>query len=975
MNNNNNNYIMLNSTMNLNANNENILNLKMNHNISILSMDKSKNSNHSIKSFNDSFKQTQIQHSWIDNTKCQINSNGKYKIIRTIGQGNFAKVKLAIHLLTGREVAIKMIDKIKMYKTCRDKLTREVRVTKSINHPNIVQLYEVIETGRYVYLVMEYAKNGEMFEYLLKHNRMSESDARRKFRQILSAVQYCHRKNIVHRDLKAENLLLDYQNNIKLADFGFANHFNAASLLDTFCGSPPYAAPELLNGEKYMGPEVDVWALGVLLYLFISGTLPFEASTLKELHRRITQCDYRIPYFMSTKCELIIKRMLEIDPIKRSCLEELMEDPWINIGYEHDPLRPYIEPRENFNDPIRIALMNKLGFSNEELRVTFDKRLFNNIRATYLLLADTETQQKIGKHLISIGYMLSSSNVNPDIEGKSSHKSVGRKLSIKNEPKSESIQRQTTPVIISTSCDKHKSMASNDQMDLIITSDPDLYQTIEQTMKYFDSKDISCSSSYRLGCDVTTTTTNSTKILLNDCKISCNMHRIRAKSLNGNAESSESNEEGTIYSLENDQDELRNNQFVNNSKSTNLYKQNHLKRHFIIDRAQTAVPDSLESRLKRNLIIITDKTSNWDNLPYDHTGRATVPIVIYQHDSQYFHDGNSFENQHADNNNNNSNNNNNDYYYENGISDHHNSNYTHYQNTKYQRNDTVTIQPTFTDSQYKSQEEQLENITSNNDKYEMDKESDLKLVVFHNERKNIPYRSPLPKSSSSNNKLPIRINISNHVNNFNNIKLDNNNHNQSNVNQQYKIINLTNKNTISLKRNQPIRLYENNKFSQIKQNGYNNDENIIHLKGPQIELNRLNKNSSFSKKESETFTITKKDNLPERKFPHNNGNMYKEIHEENNNNQFIKEQKRSFLPSFSITKEKGQNPKEILDKLYIYTPNAKLVKCDTSVGKSFVKSQDCQSNLNSYESENTVTITSNNINRILSIKEELERRS
>ncbi|XP_018647726.1 serine/threonine kinase [Schistosoma mansoni] len=679
--NHNNYYIMLNNRKNPNANNENILNLKMNHNISILSMDKSKNSNYSMKFFNDSFKQTQIQHSWIDNTKCQINSNGKYKIIRTIGQGNFAKVKLAIHLLTGREVAIKMIDKIKMYKTCRDKLTREVRVTKSINHPNIVQLYEVIETGRYVYLVMEYAKNGEMFEYLLKHNRMSESDARRKFRQILSAVQYCHRKNIVHRDLK-------------------------------------------------------------------------------ELHRRITQCDYRIPYFMSTKCELIIKRMLEIDPIKRSCLEELMEDPWINIGYEHDPLRPYIEPRENYNDPIRIALMNKLGFSNEELRVTFDKRLFNNIRATYLLLADTETQQRIGKHLISIGHMLSSSNINPDIEGKSSHKSVGRKLSIKNEPKSEPIQRQTTPVIISTSCDK---------------------------------------------------------------------------------------------------------------QNTNLYKQNHLKRHFIIDRAQTAIPDSLESRLKRNLIIITDKTSNWDNLPYDHTGRATVPIVIYQHDSQYFHD------------------------------DHHNSNYTHYQNTKYQRNGTVTIQPTFTDSQYKSQEEQLENITSNNDKYGTDKESDLKLVVFHNERKNIPYRSPLPKSSSSNNKLPIR-------------------------------------------------------------NGYNNDENIIHLKGPQIELNRLKKNSSFSKKESETFTITKKDNLPERKFPQTNGNMYKEIHEENNNNQFIKEQKRSFLPSFSITKEKGQNPKEILDKVYIYTPNAKLVKCDTSVGKRFVKSQDCQSNLNCYESENTITITSNNIN-------------
>ncbi|CAI2722783.1 unnamed protein product [Schistosoma spindalis] len=845
-----------------------------------------------------------------------------------------------------------MIDKIKMYKTCRDKLTREVRVIKSINHPNIVQLYEVIETGRYVYLVMEYAKNGEMFEYLLKYNRMNESDARGKFRQILSAVQYCHRKNIVHRDLKAENLLLDHQNNIKLADFGFANHFNATSLLDTFCGSPPYAAPELLNGEKYIGPEVDVWALGVILYLFISGSLPFEASNLKELHRRITQCDYRIPYFMSTKCELIIKRMLEIDPIKRSCLEELMEDPWINIGYEHDPLKPYVEPRENYNDPVRIALMNKLGFSNEDLRETFEKHLFNNIRATYLLLADSETQQRIGKQLISVGNMLSSSNLNLDIEGKRRHKSVERKLSIKDEPKSEPIQRYTTPVIISTSRDEHKPIVANNQMDLIITSDPDLYKTIEKTMKCFDSQDISCSST-------TTTTNNPTNILSNDCKPSCNMHRVRAKSLNNNAEINDSNEKVVIYNLENDEDQLKNGQVVNNAKSINSYKQNHLKRHFIIDRAQTAVPISLESRLKQNVIIITDKTSSWDNLPYDHSGRATVPIVTYQHENQYFHDGNSFQNQHSGNNNNNY-----YYYYKNGISNHHNLNYTHCSNTKYQRNSNVTIQSICTNSEHKSQKEQLENIISNNDKYEINEENDFKIVVFQKERKHDLYRSPLPNSSSPNNKLPIKVNIINHVNNSNNIKLDNYNKNQSNDNQQYKIINLTNKNTISLKRNQPIKLYENNKFSQIKQNGYNNDENNNNLKGPQMNINHLSKNNSFGKKESEIF-ITKKDNISERKFPQNkevmyNGNLYKEIHEENNK-QLTREQKRSFLPSFSITKEKGQNSKEILDKIYIYTLNSKLVKCDTSVGKSFVKPQDFQSNLNCYESKNTTTITSNNI--------------
>ncbi|MEQ2180569.1 hypothetical protein GOODEAATRI_002484 [Goodea atripinnis] len=168
---------------------------------------------------------------------------------------------------------------------------------------------------------MEYASGGEVFDYLVAHGRMKEKEARAKFRQIVSAVHYCHQKKIVHRDLKAENLLLDADSNIKIADFGFSNEFTEGSKLDTFCGSPPYAAPELFQGKKYDGPEVDIWSLGVILYTLVSGSLPFDGQNLKELRERVLRGKYRVPFYMSTDCEGILRRFLVLNPAKRCSLE------------------------------------------------------------------------------------------------------------------------------------------------------------------------------------------------------------------------------------------------------------------------------------------------------------------------------------------------------------------------------------------------------------------------------------------------------------------------------------------------------------------------------------------------------------------------------------------------------------------------------------------------------------------------------
>lgn len=192
-----------------------------------------------------------------DNSKELINEmfllkKGKYRLIKTIGKGNFAKVKLAKHELIGKEVAIKIIDKTQLNQGSLQKLFREVKIMKCLDHPNIVKLFEVIQTEKTLYLVMEYASGGEVFDYLVAHGRMKEKEARAKFRQIVSAVQYLHQKRIVHRDLKAENLLLDGDMNIKIADFGFSNEFVIGNKLDTFCGSPPYAAPEYIQLLFYL---------------------------------------------------------------------------------------------------------------------------------------------------------------------------------------------------------------------------------------------------------------------------------------------------------------------------------------------------------------------------------------------------------------------------------------------------------------------------------------------------------------------------------------------------------------------------------------------------------------------------------------------------------------------------------------------------------------------------------------------------
>ncbi|XP_031716696.1 serine/threonine-protein kinase SIK3 homolog isoform X2 [Anarrhichthys ocellatus] len=327
---------------------------------------------------------------------------GHYEIERTIGKGNFAVVKLATHVITKAKVAIKIVDKTQLDDENLKKIFREVQIMKLLKHPHIIRLYQVMETERMIYLVTEYASGGEIFDHLVAHGRMAEKDARKKFKQIVAAVHFCHCRNIVHRDLKAENLLLDHNLNIKIADFGFSNLFSRGQLLKTWCGSPPYAAPELFEGKEYDGPKVDIWSLGVVLYVLVCGALPFDGSTLQNLRARVLSGKFRIPFFMSTDCEYLIRHMLVLEPSRRLTMEQINKNKWMRLGDPDPDFDRLIAECEQVKTEREIELINEqvliamceMGLDRERTLQSLQTDAYDHYSAIYSLLADRLKKHK-----------------------------------------------------------------------------------------------------------------------------------------------------------------------------------------------------------------------------------------------------------------------------------------------------------------------------------------------------------------------------------------------------------------------------------------------------------------------------------------------------------------------------------------------------------------------------------------------------
>ena len=332
---------------------------------------------------------------------------GQFVLGEKIGQGTFGIVVLGTHQITGEKVAVKILDKEKiLQETDKSRLEREIKILKKMRHNNIVHLYDVKETPTSLYIIMEYICGKELFEYIISNKRLQELEACRFYQQIISGIEYLGKIKVVHRDIKPENLLLDNKNNIKIVDFGLSNSYPKNELLITACGSPCYAAPEMINGERYYGLKADIWSSGIVLYAMLCGYLPFEEVDNEKLYKKITEGKFKTPNFLSDSAKDFLHRILNVDPRSRITIPQMKKHPWFNL------INPKINMSEGLllnkvivpiDENIVYKMVNEYKFNGEEIRTNLLLNNHNHITTTYFLILN----QKIRNGEKTIGNMKS----------------------------------------------------------------------------------------------------------------------------------------------------------------------------------------------------------------------------------------------------------------------------------------------------------------------------------------------------------------------------------------------------------------------------------------------------------------------------------------------------------------------------------------------------------------------------------------
>lgn len=314
---------------------------------------------------------------------------GPYLLGGTLGVGTFGKVKLAEHGITGQKVAIKIINKRKMETlNMQEKIRREISILRSINHPHVIRLYELIDTPSDMFMIMEYVAGGELFDHIVHKLRLQEDEARRFFQQILSAVEFCHDNMIVHRDLKPENLLLDSNLHVKICDFGLSNRIYDGEFLKTSCGSPNYASPEVVSGRAYGGPEVDVWSCGVVLYALLCGSLPFDDENVPNLFRKIKHGNFTLPGHLSSEAKDLLVQMLVVDPTKRITFRQIRGHKWFKSLLPDYLQAGALHASLQVKQPLEMEVIEEL--QQFGIHIKDEENLKPTERVAYQLLSDNK---------------------------------------------------------------------------------------------------------------------------------------------------------------------------------------------------------------------------------------------------------------------------------------------------------------------------------------------------------------------------------------------------------------------------------------------------------------------------------------------------------------------------------------------------------------------------------------------------------
>lgn len=349
-------------------------------------------------------------------------SIGDWDFIKTIGAGSMGKVKLARHNTTGEVCAVKIVPRAaKLFQrahandppvlnpqqaaqrqkdfekeVARDKRTiREAALGRLLFHPFICRLYEMVPMTNHYYMLFEYVEGGQMLDYIVSHGSLKEKNARKFVRGIASALDYCHKNSVVHRDLKIENIMINQKGDIKIIDFGLSNLYSPTTLLKTYCGSLYFAAPELLSARPYTGPEVDVWSFGVVLYVLVCGKVPFDDKSVSVLHEKIKRGNVEYPEFLSKECVSLLSRMLVVDPLKRATLYEIMQHPWMNRGYDHPP-SSYVPKRVPLSLPLDPNIVKSIASFDLGTEAAINQEL-TNILSSVEYQMSCENWYKISK--------------------------------------------------------------------------------------------------------------------------------------------------------------------------------------------------------------------------------------------------------------------------------------------------------------------------------------------------------------------------------------------------------------------------------------------------------------------------------------------------------------------------------------------------------------------------------------------------